>query len=70
MKTIHATNKQHAADRQCRRHDIRDSTAPRPRAQHRTLVDILRQQINRRLHLDWFAQRIWEDDGGGHGQLS
>ena len=69
MRKILPTSKKHPADRQCGQHDNRESTAPRPRARIRTLMDILRQRINRRVHPDWFAQRIWEDDGGGHSHF-
>ena len=70
MKHIHGTRKKHPAEQRRAYFDYRNSTAPQQRATHRTLMDILRPSIIERFERDWFAQRIWEDDGGGQAQLS
>jgi hypothetical protein len=68
MIQVLATNHKHAAAHRRARFDFRDSTEAQPRERHRELFDMLRPPIINRFHPDWFALRIWEDDGGG-GQV-
>lgn len=65
MNQTLATSKRYAADYRRERFDFRNSTARQPRERHRTLIDMLRAPIIHRFCPDWFALRIWEDDGGG-----
>jgi hypothetical protein len=65
MKHIAATCKKHPRDQRRAHFDYRHSTAPQPRVRHRTLMDMLQPSIIDRFERDWFAHRIWEDDGGG-----
>ena len=61
------TNRKLAANQRRIRFDFRNSTAGQSHERHQRLIDMLRSPIIRG---DWFAQRIWEDDGGGQAQLS
>ena len=64
-----ATNKKPAANQRRIRFNFRNSTAGQSHERHRSLIDMLRSPIIRGVYPDWFAQRIWEDDGGGQAQL-
>lgn len=70
MKHVPATSKKDPADQRRAYFDYHNSTSLQPRARHRTLMDMLRLSIIERLERDRFAQRIWEDDGGGQAPLS
>ena len=52
------------------RFSVDHCTATQSRDRRRKLIDILRSPSINPFCPDWFAQRIWEDDGGGQAQLS
>jgi hypothetical protein len=70
MSQILAISKNYAAEHRRERFGRRSSTAAPPRGRHRELFDMLRPPIINPFRPDWFALRIWEDDGGGQVQLS
>ena len=70
MHRIIPTSKKYPAERRRERFDLRNSTAAQPRERHRTLIDMLRAPISSRFCPDWFALRIWDDDGGGQAHLA
>jgi hypothetical protein len=69
MKQIPKTLKKDSTDQRRAYFDYRHSTAPQPRVRHRTLINMLQPSIIERCERDWFAHRIWEDDGGGPAQM-
>jgi hypothetical protein len=68
MRQLFTTSRKHAARLQRARFDFGDSTPAQSRDRHQRLIDILRPRSIDRLCPDWFAQRIWEDDGGCQAQ--
>lgn len=64
MNQMHASKKKHAWDQRRGRFD--DSRFDRAPATERTS----RPPSVNRLCVDWFALRIWDDDGGGQTQVS
>jgi len=70
MNQTFASSRNHAAERRRGRVDCRNATVGQSHERHQRLTDILRTSVINRFRSDWFAIRIWEDDGGGQAQLS
>ena len=70
MNQTLTTRNKYAAEHERERFGFRGSTMAQPCERRRTLIDMLRPPVINRFRPDWFALRIWEDDGGGQAQLS
>jgi hypothetical protein len=68
MKHVFTSSRKHAARLRRARFDCENSTRIQLRDRHQKRIDLIRPQRTDRFCPDWFAQRIWEDDGGGQAQ--
>jgi hypothetical protein len=68
MNYVVESIKRFAAKHGRERSEFRNQATAQPAPRHRTAIDTFRPPIIKRFYPDWFALRIWEDDGGG--QLS
>jgi hypothetical protein len=63
MNRLHNTFNRHIAGSRRECPDFRNFSNIKTREAHRNRIE--RPQLIRRLCPDWFAMRMWEDDGGG-----
>jgi hypothetical protein len=64
MNQVIETIKRCVPNHRRERATLRHHTAGQPASRHRMVSDAPRTRIIKRLYPDWFALRLWEDDGG------